>query len=126
HAYQQGIPDWLLNEQQDGDPAAAIAAAARTGSDPVCRNALQLFIRLYGREAGNLALKTMATGGLYLGGGIAPKILDQLDTGDFMNTFCAKGRMRPLLEGMPVKVILNERAALIGAAGCAAELAANP
>ena len=121
HAYlcqarQQDLPDWLLNEQQDGDPAAAIATAARTASDSVCRETLRLFIRLYGREAGNLALKTMATGGLYLGGGIAPKILDQLDGGDFMDTFCAKGRMRPLLESMPVKVILNDRAALYGAA----------
>jgi glucokinase len=126
HARQQDIPEWLLEAQRDGDPAAAITAAARSDSDPVCREALQLFIRLYGREAGNLALKTMATGGLYLGGGIAPKILDELDAGDFMETFCAKGRMRPLLESMPVKIILNDRAALYGAARAAAELAAGP
>ncbi|UCC56024.1 MAG: glucokinase [Gammaproteobacteria bacterium] len=130
HAYlcnarQQEIPVWLLEEQQDGDPAAAISSAARNDSDPVCRDAQRLFIRLYGREAGNLALKTMATGGLYLGGGIAPKILDELDAGDFMETFSAKGRMRPLLECIPVKVILNDHAALYGAASCAAGLAAS-
>jgi glucokinase len=68
----------------------------------------------------------MATGGLYLGGGIAPKLLDLLGTGDFMAAFCAKGRMRPLLENLPVQVILNDRAVLYGAASCAAELAANP
>jgi glucokinase len=124
HTRQQDIPDWLQQQHEEGDPAAAIAS--RAGDDPVCRDALQLFTRLYGAEAGNLALKTLATGGLYLGGGIAPKLLDQLDAGDFMAAFCAKGRMRPLLEGMPVRVILNDRAALYGAADRAAALAANP
>jgi glucokinase len=124
HTRQQDIPDWLQQEHREGDPAAAIAS--RAGDDPECRDALRLFIRLYGAEAGNLALKTLATGGLYLGGGIAPKLLDQLDAGEFMAAFCAKGRMRPLLENLPVQVILNDRAALYGAAGCAAALAANP
>jgi glucokinase len=124
HTRQQDIPDWLQQQHEEGDPAAAIAS--RAADDAVCRDALQLFTRLYGAEAGNLALKTLATGGLYVGGGIAPKLLDQLDAGDFMAAFCAKGRMRPLLEGMPVQVILNDRAALYGAADCAAALAANP
>jgi len=74
---------------------------------------------LYGSEAGNLALKIMATGGLYVGGGIAPKNLDTLKDGTFMRNFAAKGRMQPLLEAMPVKVVLNENTALIGAARCA-------
>ena len=124
HTRQQDIPDWLQQQHEEGDPAAAIAS--RAGDDPVCQDALQLFTRLYGAEAGNLALKTLATGGLYLGGGIAPKLLDQLDAGNFMDAFCAKGRMRPLLESLPVQVILNDRAALYGAADCAAALAANP
>ena len=120
---QQDIPDWLEQQQRDGDPAAAIAAHA--DNDPVCHDALQLFARLYGRESGNLALKTLATGGLYLGGGIAPKLLEVLDSGDFMEAFRAKGRMRPLLEGIPVKVILNDRAALIGAASHATDFTLN-
>jgi glucokinase len=112
----QGVPDWLEEAFVQGDPAAAIAAAARSGSDPACSAALRLFTRLYGCEAGNLALKTLATGGLYLGGGIAPKILDALQGGAFLEAFFAKGRMRPLLETMPVRVILNDRTALLGAA----------
>jgi glucokinase len=120
---RQAIPDWLEAATAEGDPAAAIAAAAQDGSDPVCGAALRLFTRLYGREAGNLALKILATGGLYLGGGIAPKILASLQGIEFMQTFCAKGRMRPLLEAMPVRVILNDRAALLGAAVFAATTA---
>jgi glucokinase len=73
----------------------------------------------YGAEAGNLALKMMATGGVFVGGGIAPKILDKLKEPNFMQAFCAKGRMQPLLEAMPVRVILNDQAALYGAARCA-------
>jgi glucokinase len=124
HTRQQDIPDWLQPDHREGDPAAAIASHA--GDDVVCRDALRLFVRLYGAEGGNLALKMLATNGLYIGGGIAPKLLEQLDSGDFMDAFCAKGRMQPLLEGMPVQVILNDRAALYGAADCAAALAANP
>jgi glucokinase len=78
--------------------------------------ALALFVRLYGVEAGNLALKMMASGGLYVGGGIAPKILGQLENGVFMKAFRAKGRMQGLLERMPVRVILNDRTALYGPA----------
>jgi glucokinase len=78
--------------------------------------ALELFVRLYGVEAGNLALKMMASGGVYVGGGIAPKILEQLDSGAFMAAFLAKGRMQGLLEDMPVRVILNDRTALYGPA----------
>jgi len=113
-------PDWLHAEMQSGDPAAAITAAAQSGRDTQCMAVLELFVHLYGVEAGNLALKIMATGGFYIGGGIAPKILTSLAGGSFMAAFCAKGRMRPLLEQMPVRVILNDRAALFGPAIVAA------
>jgi glucokinase len=110
------VAPWLHEELQDGDPAAAISRAAQSGRDGLCLEALELFVRLYGVEAGNLALKMMATGGLYIGGGIAPKILDQLAGGAFMDAFRAKGRMSGLLERLPVRVILNDRTALFGPA----------
>lgn len=113
HASQ---PDWLRQEMEQGDAAAAIANAALSGRDALCAEALDWFVRLYGAEAGNLALKVMSRGGLYIGGGIAPKILRRLQQGLFLEAFFNKGRMRPLLEAMPVRVILNDRAALYGAA----------
>jgi glucokinase len=86
--------------------------------------ALDLFVTLYGAEAGNLALKVMATGGMFVGGGIAPKIIDKLTEPTFMQAFRAKGRLQPLLEAIPVRVILNDQAGLYGAACCAALRAA--
>lgn len=120
------VPQWLAEEMRNGDAAAAIASAALSGRDKICIKTLDWFVRLYGAEAGNLALKMMSKGGLYLGGGIAPKILPLLQDGAFLDAFLNKGRMRPLLEAMPVKVILNDRAALFGAALRAAQLANNP
>jgi len=99
-----------------GDAAAAISRAALEERDGICVEALDLFVQLYGAEAGNHALKIMATGGIYIGGGIAPKILDKLKGPEFMEGLLSKGRMRPLLEGMPVRVILNDRTALYGPA----------
>jgi glucokinase len=113
-------PDWLSAQLQSGDPAAAISGAAQSARDALCVTALELFVHLYGVEAGNLALKVMATGGCYIGGGIAPKILQSLTAGGFMEGFCAKGRMRPVLEQMPVRVLLNDRTALFGPAIVAA------
>jgi len=113
-------PAWLAGRLADHDPAAVIARAALDGRSALCDRALRLFVALYGAEAGNLALKVMATGGVFIGGGIAPKIIDYLKDDAFMKAFLAKGRMRTLLEGMPVKVILNDRTALLGAARCAA------
>lgn len=110
------VPDWLQHETRQGDAAAAIASAALSGSDDLCAEALDWFVRLYGAEAGNLALKVMSRGGLFLGGGIAPKILPRLQQSAFLDAFFSKGRMRPVLEAMPVRVILNDRAALYGAA----------
>lgn len=98
---------------------AAVTAAAQSG-DPLCRQALELFCKLYGAEAGNLALKTLATGGVFVAGGIAPRILDSLTDGRFREAFFDKGRMRPLLEQMPVQVVLDTEAGLLGAAALAA------
>jgi len=98
------------------DPAAVISKAAHEGTCELCERALDLFAAIYGAEAGNLALKFMAVGGLYIGGGIAPKIIQKLGEGTFMKAFTAKGRMQPLLEPVPVRVILNENTALLGAA----------
>ncbi len=120
HQRRVDIPHWLAEEMRNGDPAAAISSAAQAQKDDVCEKTLELFVRLYGAEAGNLALKHMATGGLYIGGGIAPKILDWLKKDVFIDAFLAKGRMRPLLEKIPVRVILNERTALYGPAVYAA------
>ena len=117
---QRPMPDWLQQAMRDGDPAAIISEAAQQGRDATCTEALGLFVHLYGVEAGNLALKIMATGGLYIAGGIAPKILPQLQDGTFIKAFCAKGRMQGLLERMPVRVVLNDEAALQGAAVYAA------
>ena len=75
---------------------------------------------MYGAEASNLALKAMATGGLFLAGGISPKILDKLKGPLFMEAFLDKGRMRPLVESIPVQVVTNDKAGLLGAARCAA------
>ena len=110
------MPAWLQNEMRQGDAAAAITRAAQSERDSLCVETLNWFVRLYGAEAGNLALKVLSRGGMYLGGGIAPKILPFLQNGGFLDSFFSKGRMKPLLEAMPVKVVLNDRAALFGAA----------
>lgn len=109
-------PAWLAEKLRAGDPARAIASAALSGAADICARALGLFVSAYGAEAGNMALKLMATGGVYLGGGIAPKILPKLEDGAFLRSFLEKGRLRPVLEKIPVRVILNELTALLGAA----------
>ncbi|MBI1852218.1 MAG: glucokinase [Planctomycetes bacterium] len=109
-------PAWLTAAIRENGAPAAVSAAALAKKDPACVDALDLFARLYGAEAGNMALKVMAIGGVYLGGGIAPKIQDKLVDGAFMECFLAKGRMRALLETIPVRIILNDRTALLGAA----------
>jgi len=108
-------PAHLWSEQDD--PAAAIAeAASSSGGCALCSETMALFMRLYGREAGNMALKHMALGGVYLGGGIAPKNLELLRGSDFLSAFFDKGRMETLMRRMPVKVICEQRAPLFGAA----------
>jgi glucokinase len=105
------------------EPPMVISQAALEGKCGLCVEALDLFISLYGAEAGNLALKTMATGGVYLGGGIAPGIVNKLREGRFMAAFTARGRMKQLLESIPVRIILNPDTPLLGAALYAARRA---
>src|SRR5438552_2751154 len=105
---------------EDPDAPMAISAAALDRRCDGCVEALELFVEAYGAEAGNLALRTVATGGVFVGGGIAPKILTALTDGRFMRTFRQKAPLEPLLEAMPVKVILNTEAGLLGAAVYAA------
>jgi glucokinase len=118
-------PAWLAEAIRSGDPGEAITSAAAGGRSPLAAAALDRFVSLYGREAGNFALKVMATGGVYLGGGIAPRILEKLRDGTFARGFVDKGRMQPLLQSMPVRVVLNDQAGLLGAGRCAAARAAT-
>lgn len=109
-------PGWLAAEMEEGDAAAAVARAADAGSCPICAETMELFLSAYGREAGNMGLKHMALGGVYLGGGIAPKHLDALRQGPFLEGFFAKGRMEALMRKMPVRVILSGGTPLLGCA----------
>jgi glucokinase len=104
---------------EQGDPARVITETALSMEAPLCDATLDMFVTLLGRTAGNLALTALATGGVYLGGGIPPKILPRLRSDRFLEAFTAKGRLRRFLEDVPVQVILNEEAALLGAAVCA-------
>lgn len=105
-----------------GDLAPIITGHALAGDDPLCEQAVSLFVSIYGAEAGNLALKVVAGGGVFIAGGIAPKILPKLLDGTFRTAFVTKGRLSPLLEATPVKVVLNSDAGLLGAAELAAHL----
>jgi glucokinase len=113
-------PAWLADQIAQGDPSAAISKSALEGTSEICVHALDIFISLYGSEAGNLALKMLATGGTYVGGGIAPKIIRKLSSTGFMKSFTAKGRMGGLLKEIPVRVITNDKTALLGAGRVAA------
>ncbi len=112
-------PTWLREKMSLGDPAALISTTALEGQSPLCQQALDIFVSIYGAEAGNLALKILATGGIFLTGGIAPRILPKLSSRIFLDSFLDKGRMRPLLASIPVQVVVNEDAGLLGAARCA-------
>jgi glucokinase len=113
-------PAWLTEELKNGDPPAVITRSALEKTSALCEMAIDLTVALLGAEAANLALKIMATGGVYLGGGIAPRIVSKLKEPAFMRAFTNKGRMSDMLKAVPVKVILNDGAALLGAARCAA------
>lgn len=112
-------PKWLRERMDSEDPNAVIGELGESGASEICVKTLDMVVAAYGAEAGNLALKVLATGGVYLGGGIAPKILKKLQDGMFMKAFTDKGRLSDLLVQAPVRVILESRAALIGAAAFA-------
>lgn len=98
------------------DPGKVISRFADAGKCPMCAETLEIFVACLAAEAGNMALKSMATGGVYLGGGVPVMLLDRLRGVGFAHAFCDKGRMRPLMESIPVRVVLNDQAALLGAA----------
>jgi glucokinase len=110
----------LIASMKTVDPAAAISQAALSGSCPLAEKALDIWIAVFGAEAANLALKAMSTGGLFVAGGISPKILPKLTGPLFLENFLDKGRMRPLLESILVQVVTNDKTGLLGAARCAA------
>jgi len=116
-------PEWLRERIAQGDPSAAVSEVGLAGQHPLCAKALELFVSIYGAEAGNLALKAMAIGGVFVGGGIAPKIRPRLTDGTFIAAFRDKGRLSRLTADIPVHVALNPRAPLLGAAQIARQLA---
>ena len=119
-------PAWLAERMAAApDPNAVITEMALAAKSEICEKALDMFVSAYGAEAGNLALKVLSVGGLYVGGGIAPRILEKLKDGTFMKAFTDKGRLSQLLINMPVRVILEPRAALLGAASYAEAKAAE-
>jgi glucokinase len=118
-------PVWLRERLQQEDPNAVIGECGENGSSEICAETLKIFSAAYGAESGNIALKVLAMGGMYLGGGIAPKILKSLGDGRFMKAFTDKGRLSNVLVAAPVRVILDSRAALLGAAAYAEARAAE-
>jgi glucokinase len=118
-------PDWLRERLAKEDPNAVIGQCAEDGSSAICFETMRMFTSAYGAEAGNVALKVLAMGGIYLGGGIAPKILKTMQAGEFTKAFLDKGRLSPLLESVPVRIILDDTCALLGAAAYAEARAAE-
>jgi glucokinase len=118
----QGLvePDWLAEALRREEPSPLISRVGLEGRAEICVRALELLVAIYGAESGNLGLRMLATAGVYIGGGIAPRILPVLRGPAFLAAFASKGRVRPLLEDIPVRVVLNDRAALLGAARRAA------
>jgi glucokinase len=112
-------PAWLADDIARKDPASAISAAALSGRSELASRALDLFVSIYGAQAGNFALHLMATGGVYLGGGIAPKIASRLQGPLFLAAFCAKKPLEALVQKIPVHIVMDDRAALLGAAHAA-------
>ncbi|MGA9672311.1 MAG: glucokinase [Terracidiphilus sp.] len=119
-------PTWLAERIAAAhDPNSVITEMALAAKSEICEKALDMFVSAYGAEAGNLALKVLSVGGLYVGGGIAPRILEKLKDGTFMKSFTDKGRLSQLLINMPVRIILESKAALLGAAAFAEARAAE-
>ncbi len=123
-ASNKGKQSAALNQaRQHEDPAAAISRFAQAGEDELAVKTMDLFVRLYGAQAGNLALTGLATGGVYIAGGVAPKIIDKLKDGSFISAFIDKEqRMQDLLKAMPVHVVVNANVGLLGSAVAAARL----
>jgi len=118
-------PAWLAQRLAAEDPNAVITELAQAAKSEICEKTTNMFVSAYGAEAGNLALKVLAMGGLYVGGGIAPRILEKLKDGTFMKSFTDKGRLSQLLVNIPVRIILETRTALLGAAAYAEARAAE-
>jgi glucokinase len=118
-------PVWLAERLAAEDPNAVITELALKAKSEICEKTMDMFVSAYGAEAGNLALKLLSVGGVYVGGGIAPRILEKLKDGRFMKAFTDKGRLSQLLINMPVRIILESRAALMGAAAYAEARAAE-
>jgi glucokinase len=119
------VPKWLAERIAKEDPNAVITECGLAVKSEICEKALDMFVSAYGAEAGNLALKILSVGGVYVGGGIAPRIIEKLKDGTFMKAFTDKGRLSQLLINMPVRIILESRAALLGAAAYAEARAAE-
>ncbi len=113
-------PTWFAERLPTGDPPALIAEAGLAGKPDICAQALDLFVSILAAEAGNCALNVLARGGVYLGGGITPRIIEKIREPNFAQLFVAKGRYKRLLSSIPVAVIMNDKAALLGAASVAA------
>ena len=118
-------PVWLAERMSREDPNAVITELAMAAKSEICEKTTDMFVSAYGAEAGNLALKILSVGGLYVGGGIAPRILEKLKDGTFMKAFTDKGRLSQLLVNTPVRIVLESRTALIGAAAYAEARAAE-
>ena len=118
-------PNWLAGRMAAEDPNAVITELALAAKSEICEKALDMFVSAYGAEAGNLALKLLSVGGVYVGGGIAPRIIEKIKDGRFMKAFTDKGRLSQLLVNMPVRIILDSGAALLGAAAYAEGRAAE-
>jgi glucokinase len=120
------VPAWLAEKMAAvDDPNSVITEEGLAARSEICEKTLDMFVSVYGAEAGNLALKVLSVGGLYIGGGIAPRILEKLKDGTFIKAFTDKGRLSQLLINMPVRIILESRAALLGAAAYAEARAAE-
>ena len=119
-------PTWLAEKIKAGNPAAEIAEAGLKGQAEIAKQALDIFASIYGAEAGNLALKALSLDGVYLAGGIAPKLITKLQDGTFMKAFTNKGRYKRLMNNIPVTVVMNQHTALLGAASVAAALSHAP
>jgi glucokinase len=116
-------PEWLAAELATGDPSAAISRSVGQRGEKICTATLELFSELYGAEAGNMALRALTYGGVFVGGGIAPKNLAVLQNGSFLRGFTDKGRFSDLMRSLAVRVSLEPNAALIGSANYALRMA---